>query len=304
MIKVSKDFQLFLMDYYVIDYLTHGFEVFPVHLSLKKDQGKKIKVINEGEPFPWAGTKWDNVDVIYKRAKELISRHGCFTGLMLLCGERSNCDVIDRDEHSQPCLNKWIMPEFLKYVPDRIEKDLSQSGGNHYYFSHTPEFKNFKNSYYDMEYRSNGSLIVLPPSVVLDPDNPASNPGYSFTLYVGLFEEIFPFPRCPLPLYKFLAPLAKAEPKYLNVNPRMEGRKLTPAQKKVFEDRLRACMEADVGDRSTRDFAFVVWSYKMGLDQVKVKNICVNLIKKKFLRSDYFDRIWKSAVLAVEKEIK
>jgi hypothetical protein len=299
--EITKDFQTWLIDYWSIEYLAHGWEVFPIHIKINRTPEKDEKIFDGGNMFPWASVKWD-IDVIVKRAKDLILSHGCFSGLMLICGERSNCDVIDRDEHKQPCINRWIVDEYLKYVPYVVPKDLTQGNGNHYYFSHKPEHKTVKNSLYDIEVRSNGSLIVLPPSVVINPDG--ENLSYQFTKYVGFFEDHFPLPEMPPLLYRFIAAnsINKVPPKNVFKNPKAT-KKATPAQKEHLKKLLASCIDCRKGDdRSTKDYKFLIWAYKIGVDQDTARNICVNTIKNKFEREDYFDQVWKGAVSAVETE--
>jgi len=125
-------------------YSRQGLPVFPVHPDTKKAMVKwkplQSRVATPDELTTWF-EEWPEANI------------------GMACGVVSDVCVIDCD--SQDAIN--LIDGFIS---DSLILPMSQTpkGGRHYYFTHTPDLKNWVGVFPKVDVRTQGGIVVLPPS--------------------------------------------------------------------------------------------------------------------------------------------
>jgi hypothetical protein len=265
-----------------------GWRLFPILITQLRN-GEKI--LDRGQGFFWKENPWGSLrDPVLEygefQFQGLLLEHyfGAWSGIGLKLGADSGIICLDFDCHHGSS-NEWIVKT---YVPEsELVYDRSRSGGFHFYFKYDSRITNHRNSKLDFEVRTDGSFIIIPPSVVLAPRPSCYN------WIQSPLER--PLPQLPDALYDFIyskRESASKRPQY------KERDNITPAQQIVLEKLVTACKKAQKGERSERDFALVSWCIKIGLNVEKAWTICSSLGKfSERTRESYFDPIWQKVLL-------
>ena len=209
------------------------------------------------------------------------------TGLALLCGKESGVVVYDRDNRH------GASNDFVSMYLSASERvyDMTASGGNHDYFQYR-ECKSTRNDLLDFEVRSDGTLVVVPPSWI------DGHPEKNWSWVQSPWD--FKLPVLSDELYSFFYGKHIEDKKVINRIPGSNDRtSLSPKQQEVLNRMLLECRNTQKGMRSERDYRAIAWCVKCGLSaQAAQRYFDFGKFRE---RPDYFERTWDKALKEVVK---
>lgn len=257
-------------------------------------------IFKDGKKVPVYLPQW-NVPYTLEESLKLY-RSGC-NAILLKTGKAYNLLVIDIDRK-----NGKDGEESLKKLGIQFPEapQVQTPCGRHIWFKHPENFQNstranlfFKNSGIDI--RGNDGFVYVPPTNIF---------GYGeYSWLISPYEIDLPVlpPEFLELLQNDSSSFTKNDwPVYPGTSPKYTGSKLlndmTDRQNSIIHQYLSNATKANIGERSSKEFALVFWCVCCDLLKTEIEQLCRGWGKFKTNGQEYFELTYQNALSKAVQE--